>query len=50
MKREEALEKIAWHELKQLNRDDAEEIIRNFFKEPLKPELREKLNITALMQ
>ena len=50
MKRAEALERIAWNELKQLDRDEAEEIIRTFFKEPLKPSLREKLNITAIMQ
>ena len=50
MKREEALAKIAWHELKQLTREEAEDVIRAFFKEPLKPSLREKLNITAILQ
>lgn len=50
MQREEALEKIAWHYLKELNRDDATALITEFFKEPLKPSLREKLNITAIIQ
>ena len=50
MKREEALERIAWHELKKLSRNEAEAIVRAFFKEPLKPSLRDKLNITAIMQ
>jgi hypothetical protein len=50
MTRSEALQKIAWNELKQLSRDEAAEIVRAFFKEPLKPSLREKLNITAIMQ
>jgi hypothetical protein len=50
MERKEALEKIAWHQLKQTTREEAEEIVRAFFKEPLKPSLREKLNITAIMQ
>lgn len=50
MDREEALEKIAWHQLKQLNREDATDLIIEFFDEPLKPSLREKLNITAILQ
>lgn len=50
MNRDEALEKIAWHSLKKLSRDDAYTIIEAFFSEPLKPSLREKLNITAVMQ
>ncbi|MFQ5613240.1 MAG: CPCC family cysteine-rich protein, partial [Anaerolineae bacterium] len=50
MNREEALEKIAWHELKHLTREEATEIIQRFFNEPLKPSLREKLNITAIIQ
>ncbi len=50
MDREEALEKIAWHYLKQLNRDTATSLIIEFFNEPLKPSLREKLNITAVLQ
>ena len=50
MNRQEALEKIAWHHLKKLSRDEAEEFIIEFFKEPLKPSLREKLNITAILQ
>lgn len=50
MKREEALEKIAWHLMKQLDREEATEYILEFFNEPLKPSLREKLNITAIMQ
>jgi hypothetical protein len=50
MKRKEALVRIAWNEVKQLTREEAEGIIRAFFKEPLKPSLREKLNITAIMQ
>ncbi|MEM7345783.1 MAG: CPCC family cysteine-rich protein [Chloroflexota bacterium] len=50
MQREEALEKIAWHALKQIGRDEAEALIIEFFSEPLKPSLREKLNITAIMQ
>lgn len=50
MTRDEALERIAWNALKQLTREEAEEIVRNFFKEPLKPSLREKLNITAIVQ
>lgn len=50
MDREEALEKIAWHRLKQLSREDATELIIQFFNEPLKPSLREKLNITAVLQ
>jgi len=50
MKREKALEKIAWHSLKKLNKDDAYDIILQFFKEPLKPSLREKLNITVVVQ
>jgi hypothetical protein len=50
MRREEALEKIAWYNLKQLSRDEATEMITKFFSEPLKPSLREKLNITAIAQ
>ncbi len=50
MHREEALEKIAWHQLKKLNREEALELILQFFNEPLKPSLREKLNITAIVQ
>lgn len=50
MKRSEALEQIAWNELKKLSREEAEAIIRAFFKAPLKPSLRQKLNITAIMQ
>ena len=50
MNRDEALEKIAWHQLKKLNREEATELIEQFFNEPLKPSLREKLNITAVMQ
>lgn len=50
MEREEALEKIAWHYLKQLSREEATELIVEFFNEPLKPSLREKLNITAVLQ
>jgi hypothetical protein len=50
MQRDEALEKIAWHHLKQLNRDEATSLIIEFFNEPLKPSLREKLNITAIAQ
>lgn len=50
MDRVEALEKIAWHQLKRLNREQAAELIIEFFNEPLKPSLREQLNITAIMQ
>ena len=50
MQREEALEKIAWHHLKKLSRDEATELIFEFFNEPLKPSLREKLNITTVVQ
>lgn len=50
MHRSEALERIAWHHVKQLSRDDATELIIEFFNEPLKPSLREKLNITAVLQ
>ena len=50
MRRAEALEKIAWHHLKQLSREDATELIIEFFSEPLKPSLRKQLNITAIMQ
>ncbi len=50
MHREEALEKIAWHKLKKLSREDALELIIEFFGEPLKPSLREKLNLTAVIQ
>lgn len=50
MRREEALEKIAWHHLKKLTREEATDLIVTFFNEPLKPSLREKLNITAVVQ
>lgn len=50
MQREEALEKIAWHHLKKLTRDEAADLIFQFFNEPLKPSLREKLNITTIVQ
>ncbi len=50
MKRNEALTRIAWHEVKKLTRDEAIAIIRAFFKEPLKPSLRAQLNITAIIQ
>lgn len=50
MDRGEALEKIAWHRLKQLTREEATDLIIEFFEEPLKPSLREKLNITAVIQ
>jgi hypothetical protein len=50
MNREEALTRIAWHQVKQLSREEATESIKAFFKEPLKPSLREKLNLTAIIQ
>lgn len=50
MRREEALDKIAWHCLKQLSAAEAENLIIEFFDEPLKPSLREQLNITAIVQ
>ncbi|MEW5958369.1 MAG: CPCC family cysteine-rich protein [Chloroflexota bacterium] len=50
MDREEALEKIAWYHLKKLTRVEATDLIIEFFNEPLKPSLREKLNITAIIQ
>jgi hypothetical protein len=50
MQRDEALEKIAWYHLKKLSRDEATDLILEFFNEPLKPSLREKLNITAIVQ
>lgn len=50
MDRAEALEKIAWHQLKHLSREEATNLIIEFFNEPLKPSLREKLNITAIIQ
>ena len=50
MHRNEALEKIAWHHLKHLTRAEATGLIIEFFGEPLKPSLREKLNITAVIQ
>jgi len=50
MDRDVALEKIAWHKVKRLSRDEAVELIIRFFNEPLKPSLREKLNITAVLQ
>jgi hypothetical protein len=50
MDRSEALEKIAWFNVKQLTREEAKTLVEGFFKEPLKPSLREKLNITAVLQ
>ena len=50
MRREEALEKIAWHHLKKLSREEAMELIVEFFNEPLKPSLQDQLNITAIVQ
>jgi len=50
VKREEALQRIAWHEVKQLTREEATDIIKAFFKAPLKPSLRQKLNIVAIAQ
>lgn len=50
MHREEALEKIAFHRLKKLSRDEATDLIYEFFEEPLKPSLREKLNLTTVIQ
>jgi len=50
MNRDEALEKIAWHHLKSLTKEKATDLIIEFFNEPLKPSLREKLNITAILQ
>jgi len=50
MHREEALEKIAWHSLKKVNKEQAYDLIEEFFNEPLKPSLREKLNITVVVQ
>jgi hypothetical protein len=50
MHRDEALEKIAWHFVKKLTAEKATELIVEFFNEPLKPSLREQLNITAVMQ
>jgi hypothetical protein len=50
MNRDEALEKIAWHQLKKLTGEEATGLIIQFFNEPLKPSLREKLNITAVLQ
>jgi hypothetical protein len=50
MHREEALEKIAWHELKKVSREEATALIVEFFNEPLKPSLREKLNLTTVIQ
>jgi hypothetical protein len=50
MHRDEALEKIGWHHVKKLSREDAAELIIEFFNEPLRPSLREKLNITAVLQ
>ena len=50
MKREEALEKIAWLELKKINRQQAEEIIRDFFKQPIPERLEKQLNITVVVQ
>ncbi|HMQ53923.1 MAG TPA: CPCC family cysteine-rich protein [Anaerolineae bacterium] len=50
MQREEALEKIAWYYLKKLSKDEALDLVVEFFEEPLKPSLREKLNLTAILQ
>ena len=50
MHRAEALEKIAWHHLKQLTPQEATQLIVDFFSEPLKPSLREQLNITTIVQ
>ena len=50
MDREEALEQIAWFHLKRLSGEEATDLIVVFFNEPLKPSLREKLNITAILQ
>lgn len=50
MDRQEALVRIAWHEVKQLSREEAEAIVLAFFKSPLKPSLRQKLNITTIIQ
>ena len=50
MHREEALEKIAWYHLKHLSAEEATRLITDFFEEPLKPSLREQLNITAVVQ
>ena len=44
MRRAEALDKIAWHHLKELSREEATELIIEFFNEPLKPSLRKQLN------
>jgi hypothetical protein len=50
MHRDEALDKIAWHRLKKITADEALALILEFFEEPLKPSLREQLNITAVVQ
>jgi hypothetical protein len=50
MHRNEALEKIAWQKLKKLSAEEAADLIVEFFNEPLKPSLREQLNITAVIQ
>ena len=50
MNRNEALTQIAWHAVKHLTRAEAENIVRAFFKLPLKPSLRQKLNLTAVIQ
>jgi hypothetical protein len=50
MHRDEALEKIAWHLVKKLTKAEASALITDFFNEPLKPSLRDKLNITAVLQ
>jgi hypothetical protein len=50
MNRDEALEKIAWHHLKKLSKEEATDLIIEFFNEPLKPSLREQLNLTAIIQ
>jgi len=50
MHRSEALDNIAWSELKKLSREEATDLIIEFFTEPLKPSLRDQLNITAIMQ
>lgn len=50
MNRDETLEKIAWHQLKKLTREEATDLIIRFFNEPLKPSLRELLNLTVVLQ
>ena len=51
MKRDEALDKIAWHALKRISRDEAEIIIHEFFKAPeIREDLKNQLNITVIAQ